>query len=258
MTETFADGRLQLAPGRISRLSLASPATRNAMSRAMWEALPSICDRVAADPSIRVLVVSGEGGTFCAGADISEFEDTYRTPESTKAVNAAVRAAQARLRALPKPTIAAIEGSCMGGGCGIALACDLRVAAEGARFAITPAKLGIAYSPADTRQLISAVGEAVAREMLLTARVLEAEEALRVGLVGRLVAPDQLEGEVAGLAEQMAALSPASQAATKAILNALSDPPPRSDLEGRFEALFQGDDFREGTCAFLEKRRPRF
>jgi enoyl-CoA hydratase/carnithine racemase len=258
MTETYADGRLQLATGRISHLVLASPSTRNAMTRAMWSALPLICDRVAADASIRVLVVSGEGGTFCAGADISEFEETYRTPMSAQAVNTAVREAQARLRTLPKPTIAAIEGSCMGGGCGIALACDLRIAAEGARFAITPAKLGIAYSPADTRQLISAVGEAVAREMLLTARVLEAREALRVGLVGRLVSLDRLEAEVAEVAGWMAALSPASQAATKAILNDLSDSPVHSDLQAHFEALFQGPDFREGTRAFLEKRRPQF
>jgi enoyl-CoA hydratase/carnithine racemase len=224
----------------------------------MWAALPSLCERVAADDAIRVLVLSGAGGTFCAGADISEFEATYATAESARAYNDAVREAQRTLRALPKPTIAAIEGACFGGGCGIALACDFRLAAETARFAITPAKLGIAYSVADTRQLVSAVGEAVARDMLLSARTLDAAEAFRVGLVGRVVAADRLDGETGSLGEQLGSLSPASQAATKAILNALGDPPERHDLASLFAGLFEGADFREGTRAFLERRPPRF
>lgn len=258
MTETFAAGRLRLEPGRVARLTLASPASRNAMSRAMWEAMPAICDRVAADPAIRVLILAGEGGTFCAGADIGEFEATYATPGSTAAYNALVRQAQARLRALEKPTVAAIAGACFGGGCGLALACDLRLAAQDARFAITPAKLGIAYSAADTRQLVAAVGEAVARDMLLTARTLDAPEALRVGLVGRLVPPPDLDAAAQATAEALATLSPASQAATKAILNALGDPPARPDLDALFASLFDGPDFREGTRAFLAKRPPEF
>ncbi len=256
--KTFAEGRLRLDPGRVARLTLASPDTRNAMSRAMWEALPLICDRVAGDPAIQVLILAGEGGTFCAGADISEFEAAYATREATRATNAAVREAQARLRALPKPTVAAIEGACFGGGCGLALACDLRIAAKDARFAITPAKLGIAYSVADTRQLVAAVGEAVARDMLLSARTLDAPEALRVGLVGRLAPPGHVMQAAVETAERLASLSPASQAATKLILNALTDPPDRPDLQALFEALFEGDDFREGTRAFQQKRPPRF
>ena len=257
----FAQGALRLKPGRIARLVLNQPDRHNAMSRAMWEALPAACQAIEADQDIRVVIVEGAGGrAFCAGADISEFAEVYATADSTASYNAAVREAQARLRDLMRPTIALVEGICVGGGCGIALACDLRFASERARFGITPARLGVGYSRHDTAQLVEKVGPARAKDMLFSGRLLEADEALRIGLVDR-VAP---EGEIGPAAEAYAAalaeLSQTSILTAKAIINGLTDPegsdPQRLD---RMAAdAFEGEDFREGYRAFLEKRKPNF
>ncbi len=257
MTEVFADGGLILTPARVAVLTLDRPARRNAMTAAMWAALPDLCDRIAGDAAIRVLIVTGAGAAaFCAGADMSEFERVYATPESTAAYNATVRAAQARLRDLPCPTVAAIRGACFGGGCGLALACDLRVADASARLAITPARLGLAYSPEDTWQLIETVGAVRAKDLLLTGRIVDATEALRIGLVDRtgddaLVAAQEL-------AADLATLAPGALAAIKRICNGLGVPATGSPLQDVFEATFRGAEFREGYTAFLEGRRPDF
>ena len=258
MIETFANGDMTLASGRIATLTLDRPGRRNAMTRAMWLALPAICDRVAADPGIRVLILRGAGDkAFCAGADIAEFEEVYANAQTTSDYNAAVRNAQARLRDLPCPTLAAISGACFGGGCGLALACDLRLADASARFAITPARLGLAYSPADTWQLIEKVGVARAKDMLLSGRVLTPGEALSIGLIDRLA--DDAAAATRSYAAELAYLAPGAQRTIKAIANGLSQPAaddPR--LHALFEASFAGAEFREGTRAFLEKRAPDF
>lgn len=257
MTETYADGGLVLSPERIATLSLNRPARRNAMTRSMWQALPEICDRIAKDKGIRVLIVHGTGGkAFCAGADISEFEQTYATVETTADYNAIIRQAQARLRDLPCVTLAAISGVCFGGGCGVALACDLRFADESASFAITPARLGLAYSPADTWQLIEKVGVSPAKDMLLSGRVLPPDEALRFGLIDRL-SPDSLSA-ARTYATDLERLAPAALRANKAIINGLSLPSLEPRLQAIFEACFSGPEFREGRRAFLEKRPANF
>lgn len=258
MTETYADGRLILSPGRIARLTLHAPEARNAISRAMWAALPEIAGRLAADPATRVLIVAGAAGTFSAGADIREFEETYATPQAATAANALIRAGLQAIRDLPMPVIAMIEGACVGGGCGLALACDLRLAAETAVFAITPARLGIAYGVADTWALMEKVGPARARDILFSARSLPAAEALAIGLIDRALPADGLAPETLAYAETLAALSPASLRVTKATLNALSAPPDRPDLTRAIDALFSGPDFAEGRRAFLARRRPEF
>ncbi len=257
MTETYADGRLVLIPGRIARLTLNAPASKNAITRAMWATLPDIAARIAASDT-RVLVITGAGGAFSAGADISEFEDIYATPDSAAATNATVRAGQQAIRDIPCPVIAMIEGACVGGGCGLALSCDLRFAAESAFFAITPARLGIAYSAADTWTLMEKVGPARTKDILFSARRLPAAEALSIGLIDRVLPPDTLAAATEGYAADLAALSPASQRVTKATVNALSAPPDTAALMAEFEALFTGPDFAEGRRAFLEKRRPAF
>lgn len=258
MTETYADGRLILSPGRIARLTLNAPASKNAISRAMWTALPVIADRLAADPATRVLVITGAGGAFSAGADISEFEETYATPERAAATNAIVRAGQQSIRDLPIPVIAMIEGACVGGGCGLALSCDLRFAAETAFFAITPARLGIAYSAADTWALMEKVGTAKAKDILFSARRLPASEALSIGLIDRVRPSADLPTDTEDYASQIAELSPASHRVTKATVNALSRVPDAPALSAAFEALFTGQDFAEGRAAFLAKRKPAF
>jgi enoyl-CoA hydratase/carnithine racemase len=258
MTETFADGGLTLTPGVIATVTLAAPATRNAMTRAMWAALPEIVARIEADASIRAVIVTGAGGSFCAGADISEFETVYGTEAAARVYNGLVRAGQQALRDLDRPVIAAIEGACVGGGCGIALSCDLRFAAEGAIFAITPARLGIAYSPADTMALVEKVGPARAKDILFSARKLDTAEALSIGLIERVVPGGTALATARSYAEELAALSPASLAVTKRIVNGLIPLAADPALTQAFEALFTGADFAEGTRAFLDRRRPRF
>ena len=261
----YAGGRLLFVPGRIARLEIAAPERRNAIGREMWEALPAIAARVAADETCRVLVVSARSGpagpVFSAGADIAEFAEVYATPESTAAYNARVRAAQAALRELPRPVIAEIAGACIGGGCGLALSCDLRFAARGARFGITPARLGLAYSYEDTAQLVAAVGPSRAKDILFSGRLLEADEALAAGLVDRILPdPGALAAAVLDFAAELAALSPASIRAAKAMVNAITAPDPTraAALRPQFEATFSGPDFAEGRAAFLARRPPRF
>lgn len=258
MTHTYADGRLHLAPGRIARLTLDAPASRNAISRAMWAALPQIADRLGADPTTRALIVTGAHGAFSAGADIAEFEAAYATPDTAAATNALVRAGQQAIRDLPFPVIAMIEGPCVGGGCGLALSCDLRFAADTAVFAITPARLGIAYSAADTWSLMEKVGAAAARDILFSARRLAAPEALAIGLIDRSLPPETLHDATQTYAEALSDLSPASHRVTKATINALSTPPETGHLTPAFDALFTGPDFAEGRSAFLEKRKAAF
>ncbi len=261
--EHHAEGRLTLTGGSIATLTLNAPASRNAMTRAMWAALPEICARIAGDDSIRALLVTGAGGAFCAGADISEFETVYRSPEAARDYNGLVRAGQQALTDLPRPVIAVIEGPCVGGGCGLALSCDLRFAGEGAVFAITPARLGIAYSPADTAALVDKVGVARAKDILFSARKLDTDEAARIGLIDRTCPKGQAMEAARAYAAGLAEVSPASLRATKAILNGLAAREadaldPGSRLQAIFEEVFSGPDFIEGRRAFLERRRPSF
>lgn len=257
----FAGDALRLAPGRIARLQLNQPEKHNAISLAMWRGLPEVLAAVEADRSIRALVVEGAGGkAFCAGADISEFADVYATRESTARYGTHVHEAQARLRALPRPTIALVEGVCVGGGCGIALACDLRFASSAARFGITPAKLGLAYSRSDTAQLIEKVGPARAKDILFSGRLMDAGEALAIGLVDRVYAPQDVRAQTMAYADSVASVSQTSILIAKTVVNALAELGTTDDarLDELVSTAFDGEDFHEGYRAFLEKRKPRF
>ncbi len=258
MTEIYGDGGLVLERARVAVLTLNRPTRRNAMTRAMWSDLPVLCDSIAADRSIRVLIVTGQGeAAFCAGADISEFSSVYETQASSDAYNAIVRTAQARLRDLRCPVIAAIRGACYGGGCGLALACDLRFADAKASFAITPARLGLVYSPEDTWQLIEKVGVARAKDMLLSGRTVPAPEALSIGLIDQ-IAEDDVGDQARAYANGLADLAPRALAGIKAIVNGLSLPDPTKGLHETFAASFGSAEFREGYSAFLEKRAADF
>jgi enoyl-CoA hydratase/carnithine racemase len=262
-TQEFAGGRLLLQTGSVARLAINAPERRNAISQAMWQALPEICATIAAEESIRVVLLTASpdaGGAFSAGADISEFEAVYADVQSTRAYNASVRRAQQALRDLPRPVIAVIGGACVGGGCGLALAADLRFASGAARFAITPARLGLAYSPEDTAQLVEKVGPARAKDILFSARMLSAEEALSYGLVDRVLEPEGLEAAALEYANGLSQLSQTTIRAAKTIINRLGAPDPQAcaGLHALFEASFSGPDFAEGRKAFLEKRAPKF
>ena len=257
----FAGGKLFLQTGVIGRVFLNQPEKRNALSQSMWQAIPAVCEAIEADPSIRVVIVSGSGSqAFSAGADISEFETIYASVETTRLANDAIRLAQARLRNLSVPTIAMIDGVCIGGGLGIALACDFRFAANTARFAITPAKLGIAYSYLDTAQLVEKVGPVGARDILFSARQIQADEAKNMRLIERIFEPEALERETVAYAETLASLSRTSIQTAKTIINSIADSmtTKADDFNAICEASFSGPDFQEGYRAFLEKRKPNF
>ena len=260
-TTSFADGGLELETGRIAKLTLSRPAARNALTRVMWEGLRDIAKVIHQDRSMRVLVLTGDGKkAFCAGADIAEFPETYATPEAAASYNASVRAAQAAIASLPIPVIAEVRGACFGGGCGLALHCDLRFAAETARFAITPARLGLAYSFDDTARLVSLVGPSRAKDILMSGRVIPAPDAMAIGLIDRVVPEMELSAVVTEYAEGLAGLSQASLRVAKATVEAVArgDQEASQELEKAFEATFSGADFAEGYQAFMEKRAPDF
>lgn len=246
--------------GPVGELVLNRPAKRNALTRAMWQALPGLLEEALAEADLRVLIVRGEGGSFASGADITEFEDVYATPESADAFSEEVADALEALSAFPLPTIARIEGACIGAGCGLALACDLRYAAEDAKFGITPAKLGLLYPLNDTRRLVDAVGQAVARDMLFSARHLDAEEAAGTGLVNACIPASELGGKVQEMAEMIASRSADSLRGLKIILGQIGRGVRNDTEESRalFRRAFDSTDFSEGYRAFLEKRAPDF
>lgn len=246
--------------GVMAELVLNRPAKRNAITSAMWIAIPELLAPLADDVGVKLLVVRGEGGSFAAGADIGEFEEVYSTRERAEHYSRSIGRALDTLAAFPKPTIARIDGACVGGGCGVALSCDLRFAAEGSRFAITPAKLGLTYTLNDTKRLIDAVGVSNAKDILYSGRLLDAEEAFRIGLINRRVAAEDLDATIATYAEGLEATSSHSARMTKKIVSLIRSGVDADTDETRqiFLDAFQGEDFQEGYRAFLEKRKPNF
>jgi len=247
--------------GAVATLLINRPERSNALNQAMWKALHEAIATIVADDRIRAVVLRGAGGkVFCAGADISEFTQLAKKPEQQAENNEWVQKTQAALQALSKPSLAMISGACVGGGCGLALACDFRFAVPDAVLAITPAKLGLLYSLADTRRLYNLVGPGPTRELLFTGKMVEAEAALAIGLVNRVVAEGDIEAETFAFADTLASASATSISGMKQVLSVLEGRGNCSEmeLEALFLAAFQGRDFREGTEAFLEKRSPDF
>ncbi|TDD71190.1 enoyl-CoA hydratase/isomerase family protein [Actinomadura darangshiensis] len=250
----MGDGlRFSVADG-VGTVVIDRPAKRNAMSADMWRALPGILDELAEDPAVRVAVLTGAGGNFCAGADISELADIHRDDDSHLST-----VAERALAAFPKPSLAAIEGYCVGGGCQLAAACDLRFAADGARFGITPAKLGIVYPAAATARLVHLVGPAAAKYLLYSADLVDAAHALRVGLLDEVVPSGGLRDRVAAFTETLASRSLLTQRATKDIVDAIVAAGPVEERVGRWLAeVAASGEVEEGIAAFLERRAPAF
>lgn len=241
--------------GPVSHLLIDRADRRNAFNLAMWRMLPDLLAQASADPKCRVLVVkSASGGAFCAGADIAELvanRDDMAWHESNQQ---AINRAQFELTRFRLPTVAKVEGDCIGGGCGLALACDIRIAGAGARFGITPAKLGIVYPLHDVKLLVDLVGPGQARRLLFTGMLIDAAEAHRIGLV------DELASAEDALIAQIVAASSNSTQAIKGFVRAVLDGQAQDDARSLqvFAAAFGGPDFKEGTAAFLEKRKPIF
>ncbi|PJG46643.1 enoyl-CoA hydratase [Sphingobium sp. LB126] len=245
--------------GAVAHLLIDRAEKRNAFTQAMWEEFPLLLGEAMADETIKVMLLrSAAAGTFCAGADIAEFGVGALDPEWRAKNQAAIGRAQYELVRAEKPVIAAIDGDCVGGGCGLSIACDLRVASSRARFGITPAKLGLVYSLHDTKLLVDLVGPAQAKRILFTAQLLPADEAQRIGLI-EILDDDPVTAAVS-LAETIAAASSHSVRNTKRIVRRILDGQADDDAETQalFGAAFLGEDFQEGVSAFLEKRRAVF
>lgn len=241
----------------IVQLTLSQPSKRNAINAAMWNAIPDVLAEIRAlDP--KVLIVTGQGDHFASGADISEFETLYSTAKSAAKISADISSAMAALYTFPVPTIAKISGACVGGGLGLALCCDMRLSDETGKFAITPGKLGLVYPFADVVRLVDAVGVMNAKDILFTARLMDAREADHIGLV-RLI-EDHLDETVIERAQEIASLSSESSRTMKRMFRRVSTGQ-RQDDETTTEWFLNGfasSDFKEGYRAFLEKRKPAF
>ena len=248
--------------GAIATVVFNRPKLRNAISLAMWRELARITEGLAKDESIRAVVYRGAGTVaFAAGADISEFQDNRKDSASALEYNKHTDAAYTAIRTCPKPTVAMIHGFCMGGAMAIAMACDLRFAAEGAKFGIPAAKLNIIYPADAVTLLVALVGPDYAKDILYSGRSVEAAEALRIGFVQRLLPKDDLERATYEYLRTVADNAPMSVRGTKVLIQSILEgltEERRAHLRKLSLEVFDSEDFKEGTRAFLEKRPPRF
>ncbi|MEM1380638.1 MAG: enoyl-CoA hydratase-related protein [Pseudomonadota bacterium] len=252
--------RLQIN-GPIAELIFNKPERRNALCLSMWRAIPTLLTQAVDDPCVSVIIIhGGDAGCFAAGADISEFAEIYATAkhaaESSDILGAGVQA----IERCSKPVVAAVEGACFGGGVSIAAACDLRFVAENSKFGVTPGKLGLLYSPADTRRLIRMVGLAHAKDLLFSGRIISFDEAKTMGIVDHHVPAGGALSAAHEWATTVATTAQSSVRATKAMITGLEAG--WSDDEASARELFlkalSGEDFKEGYNAFLEKRPAQF
>jgi enoyl-CoA hydratase/carnithine racemase len=238
------------------------PAARNALNASLWTRLAEAAAGLAGDAAVRVVILRGAGEkAFISGADIAEFRALRADAAATAAYDARSARTWQALAELPQPVIAMVNGLCFGGGVAVALACDLRFAADHARFAVPATRLGLSYPLDSIERLVHVVGSSAAADILLSARPLDSDEALRIGLVNRVVPGADLESVTRRYAEAMAEGAPLTlQAHKRAIRECLRAPGDR-DLEGLRAAMrrcFDSADYQEGVAAFLEKRVPRF
>jgi enoyl-CoA hydratase/carnithine racemase len=248
--------------GHVARLVIDHRARRNAMRHSMWQELGRSLTTIEEDPDVRVVILTGAGDrAFCAGNDISEFSTWRDDPARHQEYDDTSGRAMTLLRSLSVPVIARIRGVCVGGGMELALACDLRFAAGNARFAITPARLGIGYKFEDVDLVVQTVGAAVARRLLFTGRMHSASEALSMGLVDEAHADGDLDAAVSALAATIAGNAPLTLRAEKAAIGEACKPVPDRDgarVQSLVDACHASDDYREGQRAFAEKRPPQF
>ncbi len=246
--------------GSVGWLIVDNERRRNAMSLAMWREAGSVLASLVGDPSVRAIVVAGRGEkAFVSGADISKFEAERNDAASAQAYDHAAFGFLDALARAPKPTVAAIRGYCIGGGVSLAVACDLRICDELARFAVSAARLGLGYGARGLARLAAIVGEANARWLLLTGEQVDASRALGMGLVHEVIGSSAFDRRLSSLLETLAGNAPLSLQAVKIGLEEIAAHDsafPRS--AEAVQRCFSSADFAEGRRAFLEKRQPRF
>ncbi len=261
---------MELAEGKIlasvkdgvGRIVFNQPEKRNAMSVNMWEGMGQALDIFAEDTSVRCVVLAGAGDkAFVSGADISQFEKNRANADAQKEYDRLTSAGRLKLSTFGKPVIAQIRGFCMGGGLGIAMSTDIRIASDDSQFGIPAAKLGIAYGFDMVKALVSLVGPAHAHMILMTGERFDAREAERVGLVNKVVPVAELEATVARLTATLAQNAPLSLTTNKMTVKAvLQDAAERDQaaIRAAMAACFDSADYREGRRAYMEKRKPAF
>lgn len=257
-----AENILAERDGPIARFVINNPGKRNALSLAMWKRMAEVFEAWADDDQVRAIIVRGAGDkAFSAGNDISEFKERRSDAASIDAYSRTTARAYQALRAIPKPTIARIEGFCIGGGLEISQLCDIQIAADSAHFAVTPAKLGLGYKLDDVRLLADNASMKHVKELLMTGRLFSADEALAMGLVNRVVPASDLDAEVDDYAARIAANAPLSVKAAKLIVHEAYKERGQQDrarCQALVDACHESEDYREGQRAFAEKRKPRF
>jgi enoyl-CoA hydratase len=245
--------------GAIATVTLFNPDKLNALNARMWSRLHATMRELAADESLRCVILRGEGVAFAAGGDLEEFKTARATVDLALAYHEAVGAALAAIESCPHPTVAAILGPCVGGGLEIACACDLRIAGAGTKFGAPIMKLGFSMYPGELAGFLKLAGPAVAKEILLEGRLLSAAEAYAKGLLTRVVADDAVGSEAQATAARIAAGAPLVARWHKQwIARLLEDRPLTAEEKRASFAFLDTEDYAEGLAAFLEKRPPRF
>ena len=262
----LADGKLLVdrPAAHVARLTISNPAKRNALDHPILDAIAATLTQLAADGDARCVIVTGAHGMFSAGYEIGEITDGRFQEEAERLVAHPFTEAIVALESFPHPTLAVLPGHTIGGGLELALACDLRVAAEGIRLGMPPAKLGLVYSHTGLRRFLDAIGAARTRELFLLGSYVDATVALQWGLVNRVAPAAELESAALALAGELAGNAPLSQTGNKRVIAALlhaqgglSEEVEAELLELR-RASFASHDLREGMLAFAEKRSPRW
>jgi enoyl-CoA hydratase/carnithine racemase len=239
-----------------------NPARHNALSVEMWEAIPALLDHANVDERVRLVVFSGAGEkAFVSGADISQFEDMRAAREAVTRYEQMAESALMSIYRCSKPTLACIRGYCIGGGVNVAISCDLRIATSDSVFSIPAARLGLGYRYSALKTLVDLIGIGAAKDLFLTARKIDAEEALSIGLIGRVCPPEALDSLLLEYTSALAANAPLTVRAGKAIIAEMLKPSPEFDVvlcQDLIRGCFESEDYVEGRRAFMEKRSPVF
>ena len=241
-------------------MTLNRPEARNALTWEMYDALVEACDKAEADPNVRVLIIRGSGGAFAAGTDISQFRD-FTNGDAGVAYERRLDAVIDRIERLPIVTIAEVDGAAAGGGCAIAMACDLRICSERAKFGVPVSRtLGNCLSMNNTARMVDLLGVKMTRDLLLTGRMLDVQEASIAGMVNAVVLSGQLQQEAIKIAAELSTRARSTIAATKAMLIRLRNHrrPAAGAADDLIRECYGSAEFKEGVKAFLDGRKPNF